>query len=73
MSSPLFDAIGRRQADSPFARVQQMRREFEEFKASFKGDAHEEVNKLLQSGRMTQQQYNQLQQQAATLSGMLGR
>lgn len=71
MSSPLFDAMGG-QMSGAMGQMQQMMKEFQKFKASFKGDAREEVQKLLNTGQMTQQQYNQLQQMATQLSMMLG-
>ena len=40
---------------------------FNQFKQNFRGDPQQEVQKLLMSGRMNQQQLNQLQQQARQL------
>ena len=51
----------------------QMMQQFQQFKANFRGDPQQEVQKLLNSGRMTQQQYNQLQQMAVQMSQMMGR
>lgn len=39
----------------------QMMQQFQQFKANFKGDPKAEVEKLLQSGAMSQQELNQLQ------------
>lgn len=69
MSSPLFDAMG----SAPQSPMAQMMREFEQFKASFQGDARQEVQNLLNSGRMTQDQYNQLTQTAQQMAWMMGR
>lgn len=41
-----------------------MLRAFIEFKNNFKGDPRAEIDKLLQSGQITQQQLNQAQQKA---------
>ena len=49
----------------------QMIQQFNQFKQNFKGDPQQEVMKLLQSGKMNQQQLNQLQQQASQFQQML--
>lgn len=73
MSSPLFDMMGNNRMHGPMGQMQQMMSEFQEFKTSFKGDAREEVQKLLNSGQMSQEQYNQLQQMANQMARMMGR
>lgn len=73
MSSPLFDMMGNNQMQGPMGQMQQMMSAFQEFKASFKGDAREEVQKLLNSGQMSQEQYNQLQQMANQMAHMMRR
>jgi hypothetical protein len=45
--------------------------QFNQFKNSFKGDPQQQVQELLNSGRMTQQQYNQLSQMATQLQNMM--
>ena len=42
-----------------------------QFKQSFSGDAKQQVQQLLNSGRMTQNQYNQLSQMATQIQNML--
>lgn len=49
----------------------QMIQAFYEFKRNFKGDPQQEVQKLLQSGRMTQAQLNDLQAKAAMFQQMM--
>lgn len=49
----------------------QMIQQFMQFKNNFRGDPQQEVMKLLQSGRMNQQQLNQLQQQATQFQQMI--
>lgn len=73
MSSPLFDMMGSNQMPGPMGQMQQMLSAFQEFRDSFKGDAREEVQKLLNSGQMSQEQYNQLQQMANQMAHMMGR
>lgn len=64
MSNPLFQALGGGQMAGPMGGFAQMVQQFNQFKASFKGDPKAEVEKLLQSGAMSQQELNQLQAMA---------
>ena len=45
--------------------------DFNAFKQNFKGDPRQEVERLLQSGQMSQQQLNELQQTANFLKQFL--
>lgn len=63
MSNPIYDQFGK--TPNLLQRLQQ-------FKNSLRGDPQEEVQKLLNSGKITQQQYNQAVQQANALQKMLG-
>jgi hypothetical protein len=49
----------------------QMLQQFQQFRQSFQGDPKAEVEKLLQSGKMSQQQLNQLQQMARMFQSMM--
>lgn len=72
MSSPIFNAMGGNMAsmgNGPFAMIQQ----FIQFANGFKGNPQEEVQKLLNSGQMSQDQYNALQQQATQFQQLLGK
>ena len=46
---------------------------FNEFKRSFTGNPQEEVQKLLNSGRMSQAEFNRLSQMATQLQNLLGK
>ena len=46
--------------------------QFNEFRNTFKGDARAEVEKLVNSGQISQQQLNEAQQQARQLMQLLG-
>lgn len=48
-----------------FQNPMQMISQFNQFRNSFQGDPEAEVKRLLQSGRMNQQQLNQLQSMAS--------
>ena len=62
--NPLFNALGGGQMPGMMGQVQNMMRQFQQFKQSFQGDPRAEVEKLVQSGKISQQQLNQLQQMA---------
>lgn len=66
MNNPFFGALG---GGNGFM---QMMQQFQQFKANFHGDPKAEVEKLLQSGRLNQQQLNQLQQMAKQFKQLLG-
>ena len=69
MSNPLFNALGGGlpQGNGPMQMIQQ----FMQFKQNFKGDPKAEVQKMLQSGRISQQQLNQVQQMAGQFQNLL--
>ena len=69
MANPFFDALGGR--NTPIGRFQQMMQQFNQFRASFQGDPKAEVEKLLQSGRMSQRQLNHLQEMAKQFQGLI--
>ena len=61
MPNPLFNALGGNRLPAPMGQFQQMMQQFQQFRANFQGDPKKEVEKLLQSGQMSQAQLNQLQ------------
>lgn len=64
MSNPLFNALGGNRLPAPFGNMNNLLQQFQQFRQSFRGDPRQQVQELLNSGRMTQQQYSQLQQMA---------
>lgn len=48
-----------------------MIQQFRQFQANFQGDPQQQVQQLLNSGRMTQQQFNQLQGLATQFQRLL--
>ena len=71
MGNPLFNALGGGKTPGPMGQFQQMMQQFQQFKANFQGDPKAEVQKLLQSGRMSQRQLNQLQQMAKQFQSLM--
>lgn len=66
MSNPLFQAFGGQ--NNQFAQLVQ---QFQQFRNTFRGDPQQEVQKLLQSGKISQQQLNQLQSAAQQFQALL--
>ena len=66
MSNPLFNMLGGgpKSMSGPMDNFTQMIQQFNQFKNNFQGNPQQEVQKLLQSGKMTQSQLNQLQDMA---------
>lgn len=63
MQSPLFNAL------NPTNGLLQR---FQQFQRTFQGDPKQQVQQLLNSGKVSQSQYNQAVQQAQQLARMLG-
>lgn len=72
MPNPLFNALGGNNLPGPMGQVQQMMQQFQQFRANFQGDPKKEVEKLLQSGQMSQAQLNQLQAMAQQFRSFMG-
>ena len=71
MSNPLFNALGGGKMPGAMGQFQQMMQQFQQFRANFQGDPKQEVEKLLQSGQMSQSQLNQLQAMAQQFQSFL--
>lgn len=69
MGNPLFDVLGGSMSQNPMSKMMQ---DYKKFREDMKGkNPQEEVNKLLQSGRVNQNQLNQIQQIAQHMSRFL--
>lgn len=69
--NPLFNMFGQNQNGPnffPFNIIQQ----FTQFRNSFQGDPKQKVQDLLNSGQMSQEQFNQLSNMAQQFEQMLG-
>lgn len=71
MANPLFQALGGGKLPGPMGNFQQMMQQFRQFQQSFQGDPKAEVEKLVQSGKISQQQLNQLQQAASAFQRLM--
>lgn len=68
MSNPLFDQFGHNQYDSMNNLVNQ----FNRFRQQFNGDPRQQIQQMLNSGQITQEQYNRAVQRAKALQNMFG-
>lgn len=66
--NPFFNALGGGQM--PMNNFPQLLQQFKQFKASFQGDPKAEVEKMLQSGRISQDQLNKIQSMANQFQGL---
>ena len=74
MPNPFFNRFGNNSApmnNNPFSNAMNMIRQFKQFKANFQGDPREQVQNMLNSGQMTQEQFNQLSNIAAQFKDVL--
>lgn len=69
MANPLFQQMT---GNAPMNSMQQMMQRFQQFQRMFTGDPRQQVQQLLNSGRISQSQYNQAVQMAQQLQRMMG-
>ena len=65
MSNPLFSQMGQQMPGG-------ILRRFQQFQRMFRGDPQQQVQQLLNSGRVSQTQYNHAVQMANQLARMMG-
>lgn len=70
MTNSLYQSIGNNSSNMPF-NIQEISTRLNQFRQSFTGDPKAQVQQLLNSGRMSQAQYNQLSQMATQIQNML--
>lgn len=71
MANPLFNMLGG-MPQLP-GNMQNILSRLQQFRQGFTGDPKQQVQQLLNSGRMTQNQYNQISQLATQIQQMLTR
>ena len=67
MNNPLFGMMGGNQIQNP------MLQQLMQFKNNFRGDPKAQVQQMLNSGRVTQAQYDQAVQMANQIQKMMGK
>lgn len=72
MANQLFNMLGgNSNLPGPFGNMQNLLSRLNQFRQSFQGDPKQQVQQLLNSGKMSQNQYNQLSQMATQIQEML--
>ena len=66
--NPLYGMMGQQNGQ-----MNALMQRFQQFKQSFTGDPRQQIQKMLNSGQITQQQYDRAVQMANQLRQMLGR
>ena len=69
MNNPLLG--GMPQIGGPFGNIQQMMQRYQQFRQSFQGDPRQQVQQMLNSGQITQQQYDNAVRMAQQIQQML--
>lgn len=69
MNNPFFNALGG--GMGALGNFGQLMQKFQQFKQTFQGDPKAEVEKMLQSGALTQEQLNQVQAMAKQFQNLL--
>ena len=67
MANPLYEMFGKPQMNGPLGIIQQ----FNQFRQNFHGDAQQQIQAMLNSGKITQAQVNQAMQLANQLKGFI--
>lgn len=71
MANPLMGVIGGGKMPGMMGNFQQMVQQYQQFRQTFQGDPKAEVEKLVQSGKISQDQLNQLQMMANQFQSFL--
>ena len=70
MSNPLFNLLNNQM---PIGNMASMVNQFNQFRKNFKGDPKQVVQQMLNSGQISQEQFNQVSQMATQFQKMLGK
>lgn len=70
MSNPLFQMLGNAMPNG-VGNLGNIIQQFQQFKQGFRGDPRQQVQQLLNSGRVSQEQYNRAVQMANMLQNMM--
>lgn len=71
MSNPLFSMFGGMN-QMPNNNMMNLVQQFMQFRQNFNGDPKQQIQNLLNSGKVTQEQYNRAVQMAQQLQRMMG-
>lgn len=68
MNNPLMGGM----PQGPIGNAQQLMQRFNQFRQSFQGDPRQQVQELLNSGKVSQQDYNRAYEMAQQFQRMMG-
>ena len=73
MANPLMGLLGGQNGGNPnpLGNMGNLLNQFQQFKQSFRGDPRQQVQDLLNSGKMSQEQFNQISAMAKSFQGFL--
>lgn len=72
MASPLFNAFGNGGMNNPLMNnFNGIMQRFNQFRSTFRGNPQEQVQRMLNSGQMSQEQFTQLKQMADQFQRMM--
>lgn len=71
--NPLFNMFGNNMNQGPFNNMNEVLTKFNQFQSTFTGDPKQQVQNLLDSGKMSQEQFNQLSSMAQLLQPFIRR
>lgn len=71
MANQLFNMLGGNNNFGQFGNMQNLMNQLTQFRQGINGDPKQQVQELLNSGKMSQAQYNHLSQMATQLQKML--
>lgn len=74
MANPLFNMLGGNSSlPGPLGNFQNFMSQLTQFRQQFQGNPQQQVQQLLNSGKMTQSQYNRLSQMATQIQSMIAK
>ena len=73
MSSPVFNILGNSQGINSGNAISNLMRQFEKFRSSFSGDPRQQVQQLLNSGKVSQADYDRAVKLANQFQQMIKR
>ena len=59
MPNNLFNALGIQRLPGPMGNVQDLMNQFNQFRQTFRGNPQQQIQQMMNSGQITQDQYNQ--------------
>ncbi len=59
MPNNLFNTLGRQRLPGPMGNVQDLMNQFNQFRQTFRGNPQQQIQQMMNSGQITQDQYNQ--------------